>query len=1462
MSRPIDDRIVRMRLENSDFKSKVTQTVGIFGKLVGSMSKVKDVDLSKSAKDMNNINDAAKQTKMDKLVDGVTNVSSKFSALGIVAITALQNITNRVVDAGLQMAKSFTVKPIMDGFSEYELKMKSIQTIMSNTQGKSSLQDVTGVLDELNVYADKTIYNFAEMTKNIGTFTAAGVGLNDSAIAIKGIANLAAASGSNSEQASTAMYQLSQALSTGSVKLQDWNSVVNAGMGGKLFQDALLKTADNMGIANSGAENFRESLQEGWLSTEVLLATLKEFSEDQSMLDAATKVRTFTQLVDTAGEAVGSGWAQTWEIVFGNFEEAGVMWTNANNAISGPIEASSNARNKILQDLVNLGARVSVINSVSNAFKALMQMVGLVQKAFHEVFPPVTAEMLMKLIKNVEIFSNKLLLNEETANKVKEVFKGLFSILSIGWSIIKLVGEAFKSLIPAGVGGSVLDLLVRVSKLIQEFDKSLKSTKDTSKGFKDFGKTVDDIFEKIKKFTSSVGSIMEVVGRGVKMIANALAPFVKAIGGAIKDLAGSFNTQDLLNGGLMVALFLAAKKIKGIAGSFEGFIDKIIDSVGGFEEAFGLFGKLGDSLSALTLSVKVGTLVKIATAVGILAVSIKLLAGIPAVDISKALMAITVVLVLLSKSLVSIGAAGVGIKAALTASVVLPALATAILIMAGAMKVMASMDADDLSRGLLGLAGTVTILVTALKIMGKNSGSIAVSSLQLLALATSVVILASAVKKLSEIKSTSLAKAVGALGVILLELAVFLKIVDGSRLSPASGIAVAAVAGSIIIMVVAIERISAIPVKQLVKGLGVIGIILAEIAIFVKLTSGAKTIGAAVSMTIIAGAIQLLIKPLQQLAAMSVKQLIKGLGALGIVLGEVVLAMRFASGGIGGALAITAVAVAINLLVPPLQALGNMSLKQLAKGLGTLAVALGLIAIAANLIGIPGSLALLSLAAAIGALGLAALGVGIGLSAFATALTVLANMTASNVETIMKALGGILKGLIELIPLMVEAIVVFVTEMAKAIVIMAPVLARAGLELLFQLLTIMVEYIPKLAQVGTDVIIALIDAFTENIPRLVDKGVEAVVKLVNGMANGLREHKQEIVDAVLNITEAILETIITALVEVIGVLFGWIPGVKEATKTMGEGATTALRDAFGIKDVGDGKSKEFTGAIDANKALAGTAGENLGIAAKDGAAKTNMTPEGAKAGGLFNTGLGNQSGNIHNTGNSLGIAAKDGAGGVDLSGTGNSAGTAFSSGLGNAAGPTKDAGTNIANKGKEGAGSVDMDDTGKNFGEGFAGGIDSKQDRVNKASTSLGSLAKSALEGFLKIFSPSRVMRKDGGFFGEGFALGIEDEGSNVADKATGLARGAVKAVSNMASQFQSAVEGTLDMAPRIKPVMDMSNMNGVNFNNNIRMPGDLSLNGVGGYGSNITINIQGDNKSPVQIAKEVEKIIVRGIQS
>lgn len=462
----IDERVVEMQFRNDQFEQ------GIKKSLISLENLKKGLNLDKSSKSLSNLESTAKNFSMKNLASDVASISDRFSTMGIIGMTALQNITNSAIATGKTLMSALTIDPVKSGFQEYETQINSVQTILANTESKgTTLDQVNAALDELNHYADMTIYNFTEMTRNIGTFTAAGVDLDTSVQAIKGIANLAAVSGSNSQQASTAMYQLSQALAAGTVKLQDWNSVVNAGMGGQVFQDALKETARVHGVAIDqmikDEGSFRETLSKGWLTSSILTETLSKFTGDlnesqlktmgytdeqiasiikmgQTANDAATKVKTFTQLFDTLAEAMQSGWTQSWEYIVGDFDQAKESLTVVSDTLSDIINNSANKRNDLLYDALtsNYDKFIKSVNDAgieTTAFQdrvkaainenggdadALVQKYGSLEKAIRA--GAVSSDLLKKSLGGVANLNiDRLLHLKDTGDDVKNVQEAL-----------------------------------------------------------------------------------------------------------------------------------------------------------------------------------------------------------------------------------------------------------------------------------------------------------------------------------------------------------------------------------------------------------------------------------------------------------------------------------------------------------------------------------------------------------------------------------------------------------------------------------------------------------------------------------------------------------------------------------------------------------------------------------------------------------------------------------------------------------------------------------------------------------------------------------------------------------------------------------------------------------------------------------------------------------------------------
>ena len=717
MSQEVDQRVVEMRFDNANFEKNTRKTVASIDKLM------EKLQFKGAEKGFEKLDKAAKDVDLGVIARSVETLEERFSALNVVATAALVNITNRVVNAGEKIVKSLTLDGMMKGFGEYETQINSVQTILANTADKgTTLNQVNKALDELNRYADQTIYNFTEMTRNIGTFTAAGVGLNKSVAAIKGIANLGAISGSSSQQVSTAMYQLSQALASGTVKLQDWNSVTNAGMGGRIFQNSLMETARVHGIAIdemvAKEGSFRETLKNGWLSADILTETLQKFTGDldreallaigyteeqteailklgETARNAATQVKTLTQLKDTLGEAVQSGWTQTWEIIAGDFEEAKRLYTKISDALGGIIERSAENRNerlsqglsnglkqlqnemgesaelftytlenvalakglvtedalleagslgaalegsqvsadllwdsiaatvtelnrlqsmsdeelnalgydrnaveKQIQAFDKLGQKIEegtidldefakkmgqisgrghLIQSLENVWTAITKITGAVKGAFDEIFPPSSGEQIYTFAQRLDDLTKKLIISDETAEKIKMVFKGVFSVLKIGTTALQQVGR-----IGVGVFGVLVEAVAPVGKALLSIGAGLGSFVEGVQEILASSGTVEEKLERIKeackKMLAPLNELTEAL-RSTRLWQAVEALLAK--GGKVENLL-----QRLYNG--------AKKLVGGVAALAAGIAGGSMTLLGGLNEVLkGIAARVG-----------------------------------------------------------------------------------------------------------------------------------------------------------------------------------------------------------------------------------------------------------------------------------------------------------------------------------------------------------------------------------------------------------------------------------------------------------------------------------------------------------------------------------------------------------------------------------------------------------------------------------------------------------------------------------------------------------------------------------------------------------------------------------------------------------------------------------------------------------------------------------------------------
>lgn len=1033
MSTTVDERVVEMRFDNKQFEQNIQTSLSSLDKLK------KSLNLEGAAKGLETVNDAANKCSgnMSPLSNAVETVRVRFSALEVMAITALQNITNSALAAGKNLVSAFTIDPIKTGFEEYETQINAVQTILANTSSKgTTLDQVNNALDELNHYADMTIYNFTEMTRNIGTFTAAGVDLDTSVAAIKGIANLAAVSGSNSQQASTAMYQLSQALAAGTVKLQDWNSVVNAGMGGQVFQDALKETAKVHGIAIDemikDEGSFRETLSKGWLTSDILTETLAKFTgdlnEDQlrtmgytddqiksimemgkTANDAATKVKTFTQLFDTLKEAAQSGWTQSWEIIVGDFEEAKELLTEVSDTFSAVINASADARNKMLQDWKDLGGRTMMIEAVKNVFEGLVSVAKPVREAFNEIFPPMTGKQLAEITERIRDLTAKFKMGEESSKNLKNTFKGVFAVLDIVGQAFKAVaggvGELIGLFLPAGNGvlsltGSFGEYLVKLDETVKKtdiFGKAVSTVVDIVKTVitfvktagekvKEFGKAAGEKFdfpgfELFHSFLERVHDRMAQIGDGAgKMKSGVIVAFemmgealekckflkvmealwtaVKVIAGGIADAVGTMMgtlAEKLGNADFSGVLdILNSIAVGGIALSVSKFLKSVTEPLEGLngvlEGVTGILDGVRGCFEAYQTNLKAGTLLKIGAAIALLAGSIVAISLIDSDKLSASLGAITVLFANLLGAMAIFNKISSDTGKVSKACTAMIAMSVAVSILAGALKKVSDLDWGELARGLVGIAGLTTIVVASSKAMASSQKQVMKGATSLIIFGAAIKILASACEDLSKLQWDELGRGLTGVGVLFAEIAVFLRVAkfNGKMISTATGIIILSAAMKVLAS--ACKDFGQMEWSEIGKGLAGIGGLLAELAVFTNLAGNAKHVmSTGVALIAIGAAMKIFASAVKDFGQLQWDEIGRGLTAMGGAVAEVAIAVNLMPKnmiGIGTGLVI--VGGALEIIANCMSKFGGMQWEEIGRGLTVMGGALAELAISLN----------------------------------------------------------------------------------------------------------------------------------------------------------------------------------------------------------------------------------------------------------------------------------------------------------------------------------------------------------------------------------------------------------------------------------------------------------------------------------------------------------------------------------
>lgn len=1158
--------------------------------------------VSTGADSFTKINDAASRVSLAPISTSVDKVSARFLVMSTVAITALSNITNKAIDTGTQVLKSLSVDQVTAGFAEYELKLGSIQTIMAGTG--ESLSTVNGYLDELNTYADRTIYSFADMTQNIGKFTNAGVDLDTSVASIQGVAQVAALSGANTNEASRAMYNFAQALSKGYVQLIDWKSIELANMGTTEFKTQLVEAAEAMGtltkegdkwVTEAGSEigpkmqGFNDALTDQFLTTDVLTTTLAKYSDETTELGkrafaASSDIKTFTQLMDVLKESIGSGFARSFEILIGDFDQAKKLFGAVGDAVVGFVDRTSAARNDMLQLFADMGGRQTVIWALRDAFQAIGHILEPIGRAFREVFPKNTAQDWVVLADKFRNLIGAMEPSAQTMTNLHRIFKGLFSAMKIGKTVIRSLFDAFSDFL-SGIGfgkGNILELAAGFGDFFTELEKGMV----TGEGIKNLFKSLDpgEAGGKIKNALGKIPGYLDSVWTSIQDIWGKISEWFSTIGTAFADAIDptSFSAAgEVVSVGLLSAIAVGIGKLlkEGMDFGPSGFFDGITDAL----------GELTGVLTAIQENLRAGALLKIAASIAILAVSLALLAAVDAAKLASASGAMTAMMAQLVAVVASLKALSLGFSSltiATTAAALL-LISASLLVLAFALEKIGELDIDTIGKGLYGIASGLTGLVLAINNMNAK-GNLVKAGLSMLLMSAALLVMGSAMEKIGALDMDTIGKGLYGLagGMIILVSAV--NLVPQGRLI-AMGASLILVAVALRILASAMAAFASLTLDQIAIGLYAMASALTAIGLAMKFFPD-NILGTAGGLLLAAIAMRILASALEAFGSMTLDEIAIGLYAMGSSLLFLGIALTAMTGTLAGAAALMVAAIAVRLLVGALEGLAQLSIAQLATGLVAMAVGLGLLAaVGVLLAGV--SPALILTGAGLLLIGGAVALMGIGLAATAKGLQIIAEVGLTAIKVVIEAVGELIK----LIPLIAAAIIdtlvivaeglpallkplgAFVVEIIGLFIELVPKIVEAVGVLISGVITLLTEKIPEFIDLGLLILTSLLQGVSENIEDI----TVAVVGIITGLIDGLTEAIPDFVDSVVEfmttawteIAEALGENMVTIGPTIaMAFLDGFIKGLKEIlpeiwdffTELPGE-ILDIIKAGFGIK---------------------------------------------------------------------------------------------------------------------------------------------------------------------------------------------------------------------------------------------------------------------------------------------------------
>lgn len=1186
MNQVIDGKIVEMKFDNADFERNVAQSMSTLEKLKQALN-------FDSAKSLESVGKASKNFSMDGVGSAVEAVQAKFSALQVIGMTALSELTKSVMHFGSNIISS-VIEPIKTG---------GMNRAMNIEQAKFQLEGLgvawKDIEADINYGVKDTAYGLDVAAKAASQLTASGVQMGDEMkSALRGISGVASMTSSSYEEISPIFTTIA---GQGKVMTMQLRQLESRGL------NAAATLADFLGTTEA---EVRQMVTDGKIDFQ----TFADAMDSAFGAHAKDANKTFTGAMSNVRAAlsrVGANFATPYMENMRKIAVAGIEVINSFNKAMGPIYEDVSAIMERLQiGITNfLGSSglnegiVSLVNAVRNAFYALLLVVEPIKQAFRDIFPKDAmrdfSQKFRDTAKAIEEFTSKMVLSEENSQRLRDTFKGLFAVIDIIKMAFKglfdaikpytgTLGDILSNLLDftAGIGRyltslrdsirendtfgrafkTIADTIANAGTIIKNaFDKIVNAIKTfkanhiDDKDFSGITNFIDGIKEKLPSFSSvsevlgsvfnkiktAIGNFIPYFKAGVKLIAETIGTLLNGFASAFKGTGNDpftaflnmFNASTI--GTMAVALAQALAQVT-----------KQVKNMGGLSP---ILIEIKNTFKTIQADLKADILTKLAKAIAIFAASILVLSLIDAGRLTQSLIGVEILIETLKGFVAFIDTISTGSfkdVAKFTAiGGALTSLATAVLVLSVAVRVMASLDLISLAKGLTATIVLIEVLAATAKSLASTEGQVMKGAAAMIALAVGVRILASAVEAMSDLTWEELVKGLGATIVLLGTLAGVMKLLDGVKVS---GVATAIIAMSVALLILtqSVKQLGEIPFEQLVQGMAAAVIGMTSMGLVLTmlgtLADGGTLVAGAVALIALSASLLMLTSAVRQLGEIPFEQLVQGLASavIGMTTMSLVLVMLTTLSTSGELLAAAAAMLimseSINILAKAIKIIGGMDIEDLIKaGVTIVALVGGLAAAAALLTPLLGPMAALAGIITLLGVGVLALGVGVtalsvGLSALATSCTVVvANLGA--ILTIVAALipaiaTALANGIVQFIVVIgqgaaqiVDAVVALGQSILQGITALLPDIFNLVLTFLIQLIEAIVVLVPRLVEAGMRLIIGLMEGITRQMPALIAAGNNLLITFINSLAEGIRRDTPRLITAVDNLMNALLD---------------------------------------------------------------------------------------------------------------------------------------------------------------------------------------------------------------------------------------------------------------------------------------------------------------------------------------------------